>query len=88
MSDRSCVNAVVELLDSPELWAVAASSPAVRMSLQGLLNQVHNEIEMLAPILDNEGAFDRDQLAAVIDGRRVIVERLRMVLVACGGPCP
>jgi len=79
-----CIDAVVEMLESPELWSVAAASPAVRVSLQGLLNQVHDEIGMLTPLLKQEGEFDREQLAAVIAGRRAIVERLRTVLVACG----
>jgi cytochrome c556 len=85
MSDRSCVDAVVEMLDAPDLWTVAASSPAVRMSLQGLLRQVNDEIEMLAPFLDQQEPFDREQLAAVVAGRREIVERLRTLLIACGG---
>lgn len=87
MSEHSCIGAVVEMLESPELWSVAAASPAVRVSLQGLLNQVHDEIEMLSPFLDHDGEFDKEQLAVVIAGRRAIVERLRTVLVACGGTC-
>lgn len=88
MSERSCIGEVVEMLESPELWSVAASSPAVRVSLQSFLNQVHDEIAMLTPILDHEGEFDKGHIAAVIAGRRAIVERLRTVLVACGGICP
>ncbi|WP_313913567.1 hypothetical protein [Tahibacter sp.] len=88
MSERSCIGAVVEMLESPELWSAAASSPAVRVSLQGFLNQVHDEITMLTPILDHEGAFDKVHIAALITGRRAIIERLRTVLVACGGICP
>ena len=85
MSDRRCVDAVVEMLEAPTLWAVAASSPAVRQSLQGLLSQINEEIEMLAPLLDQQDAGGRDELAAVVAGRREIVDRLRTLLVACGG---
>jgi hypothetical protein len=88
VSDRNCIDAVVEMLESPALWSVAASSPAVRASLQDLLSQVHDEIQMLTPLLDHEGAFDKEQLAEVIAGRRAIVEHLRTVLVACGATCP
>lgn len=84
MSEHSCVHAVVEMLDTPELRAAAESSPAVRMSLQGLFNQVNDEIAMLTPILDQRDTLNREQLAAVIEGRRVIVERLRALLFACG----
>ncbi len=87
MTDHHCIDAVVEMLESPELWSVAASSPAVRFSLKCLLNQVHDEIDMLAPLLDQGGEFDREALVAVIAGRQAIVERLRTVLIACGDTC-
>jgi hypothetical protein len=81
VSDYSCV---AELLNAPELKSVVASSPAVRESLQGLLNQVHDEIAMLEPLLDRQDSCDRERLAAAIAGRRTIVERLTTLLVGCG----
>ncbi|WP_257387339.1 hypothetical protein [Tahibacter caeni] len=84
MAVRSSIDAVIDLLETPELWSVAASSGAVRRVLRGLLTQVNEEIAMLEPLLVQPQLADRERLAEGVDGRRAIVERLQTLLVACG----
>jgi len=84
MAVRGSIDAVLDLLETSELWTIAASSCAVRQALRGLLTQVSEELAMLAPLLEQATAADRDRLAVGVEGRRAIVERLRILLIACG----
>ena len=85
MTVRTSIGAVIDLLETPELWSIAASSSAVRQALHGMLVQVNEEIAMLAPLLEQPHIADRERLVSGVDGRRAIVERLQTLLIACGG---
>ena len=80
MSNHSPVDDVVQLLASPELECVAASSPAVRATLQSLLDQVDEEIATLAPLVELHEAAERERLWAGLRGRQEIAARLREML--------
>lgn len=83
MPDRTTVGGVVELLAAPELLVAAASSPAVRTTLQVLLNQVNDEIATLLPLLGQPEAAERDRLTEGLHGRERIAARLREILASC-----
>lgn len=84
MSDQSAVDAVLTFLESSDLAAEAASSPAVRSTLQGLLDQVLDEIAMLSPVLAQDEVAERDRILHSIEMREQIVARVRAVLDLSG----
>lgn len=80
MSDQSAVDAVLAFLESPDLAAEAAGSPAVRATLKGLMNQVLDEIAVLTPVLAQHEVAERDRIQHSLDLRQQIVARIRAVL--------
>jgi hypothetical protein len=80
MTEHSAVEGVVELLSAPDLLSQAASSPAVRTSLQGMLDQVTEEIAMLTLLLPPVAAADSRTLGQSLRGRQMIAARLRDIL--------
>jgi hypothetical protein len=80
MSDQCAVDAVLAFLESPGLAAEAGSSPAVRATLQGLLEQVLDEIATLSPVLAQDEVAERERIQHSLEIRQQIVARIRAVL--------
>jgi predicted dinucleotide-utilizing enzyme len=80
MSDQSAVDAVLAFLESPDLATEAAGSPAVRATLNGLLDQVLDEIAMLSPVLAQHEVAERDRIQRSLELRQQIVARIRAIL--------
>lgn len=80
MNSHRTITELFRLLESPGLRAEIASSPAVRKALQGMLDQVTDEIAALAPLLAHHDPAERDRLRESLEGREEIAQKLREIL--------
>lgn len=80
MTEHSAVDDVVELLSGPEVLSLAATSPAVRASLRGMLDQVMQEIDVLASLPPPATPIDSQTREHCVRGREVIAALLREIL--------
>lgn len=80
MAEYSAVEDVVELLSAPDLLSQAATSPAVRTSLRGMLDQVTEEIATLSLLVPPAATADSRTLGQSLRGRQMIAARLRDIL--------
>lgn len=80
MTEHTAVDDVVALLSAPDMLTLAASSPAVRASLQGMLNQVLEEIAVLTSLQPPAATAESRTLGRSVRGRHVIVVLLQEIL--------
>ena len=80
MTEHSAVDDVVELLSGPDLLSLAATSPAVRASLRGMLDQVMQEIDVLTSLPAPATVIEGQSLGQCVRGREVIAALLREIL--------